>query len=205
MRKVLGILIGLAVLLGAMTPAIAIERKAKSQSLNAFWYSTEQLGPNTFRNTVWYVGAFRYKGGTFSDLYEAVDLCRNTRRGLVCESESFAVGYKELTREEFYIEETRLDSGWIDATYSLQTYDKTGGPTGPGVPTHIRADFTGLGEVERYKDSFVYEDEHRIFKFTFHNFFRLGEAEGWINGAPLGETYDAYLSLSTSTESVRKH
>jgi hypothetical protein len=122
----------------------------------------------------------------------------------VCTNESFAVGYKELTRAEFFIDETRLNTGFIDATYDLATYDEKGGPAGDPVPTHIRADFEGEGPIDRTKVTEVYEDENFIWKFTFHGFFRLAEAHGWIDGVDIGETYDAYMSLSTSAETKRK-
>lgn len=208
MRRVLGVLIGLTLFVGVAAPALAVERQTKAQSLNAFWYLNEPTGSNSWRQTTWYVGAFRStgaSGGTFSDLYQAVDNCRNTRRGVQCSPVSFSIGFKEPTREEFFVDTTRLDTGWIDATYDLQSYDALGRSVGRPVPTHIRADFAGEGEIQRFRESFVYEDEHFIFKFTYHSYFRLAEAVALIDGASIGETYDAYMSLSTSTESKRKH
>lgn len=205
-RRSLGILLGVFLLVGLVSPALAVERQTKSKSLNAFWYSYETLAPSAYRQTTWYVGAFVSSGrfgGTWSDLYQSVDLCRVTRRGPVCENESFAIGIKELTKEEFFLDERRLETGWIDATYNLETYDASGRP-GPAVPTHILATFEGVGPIESSKETFVYEDENFIFRFTFQGFFRTAESYGWIDGVSIGETYDAYMSLSTSTEQKRK-
>ncbi|MEX2457752.1 MAG: hypothetical protein WD770_02055 [Actinomycetota bacterium] len=208
-RRVLGILLGVLLLVGLVSPALAVERQTRSRSLNAFWYSYETLGPNTFRQTTWYVGAFASSGrfgGTWSDLYQSVDLCRETRRGTVCENEYFAIGFKELTRDEFFIDERRLATGWIDATYDLETYHAYSGEPepGPAVPTHILATFEGVGPIETSKETFVYEDENFIFRFTFQGAFRTAESYGWIDGVSIGETYDAYMSLSTSTEQKQK-
>jgi hypothetical protein len=206
-RRIIGILLGVFLLVGLVSPALAAERKTRSRSLNAFWYQTETLGPRTFRQTTWYVGAFASSGrfgGTWSDLYQSVDLCRETRRGTWCENEYYAVGFKELTKDEFYIDEQRLETGWIEATYDLQTYDPNTGEPGPPVPTHILATFEGVGPIEVNKETFVYEDENFIFRFTFHGAFRTAESHGWIDGVDIGETYDAYMSLSTSTETKRK-
>lgn len=207
MRRMLGVLLGVGLLLSMAAPAGAIERVSKAQSLNAFWYDNDWHSSKAYTRTTWYVGAFRSTGrygGTFSDLYRSVDECKVTRRGEICTPVSFEVGYKDLTRDEFYIEPTRLDDGFIDATYDLQSYDATGNPVGTPTPTHVRAEFEGIGEIQRYRDKFVYEDSHFIFTFEFRNFFRMGEAYGWIDGNSIGETYDAYLSLSTNAESKRK-
>jgi hypothetical protein len=203
----LGVLLGVGLLMSMASPAGAIERVSKAQSLNAFWYSSVTTGPKSFQQTTWYVGAFhttgRY-GGTFSDLYRSVDNCRSTKRGTICTPVSFDVGYKELTKDEFYIDQTRLESGWIEATYDLQSYDATGNPVGVAYPTHILAQLEGTGDIERYHDKYVYEDSHFVFTFEFRNFFRTGEAHGWIDGVDIGETYEAYLSLNTNAESKRK-
>lgn len=200
MRKVSVLILGFALTMGIAAPAQAAKptrTTSQSASANAFWYTTEQPSRNTYRTTVWYVGVYQSTDGTWSDLYSDVTTCRITPRGERCESE-FLFGFSDLSAGVFTMDASGLTAAHLENTYLVDTYDARGSLTAGSVPVSVVADWTGVGDVFRNGGRFSYCDSFICIRGTFDDAYRSAEATGSIDGAALGETYDAWLSSSTS-------
>lgn len=206
MRRIVLLALGvvLAAALAAPTAAAPpVKSKSKTASANAFWYSTQTLSRSSYRSTVWYVGVFSSTEGTWSDLYQEVATCRVTRRGDVCDYE-FRIGFSDLAGQTFTLDSRGLTTAHIDATYDLyESFDEEGNPIGTATPTHIVADWTGIGDTSQERFSSTVRTECATFRWTFNGLFRSAEATGSVNGVDLGETYDAWLSSGTSSSFER--
>lgn len=163
----------------------------ESVSANAFWYSDETLGGGRTRTTVWYVGVYKSNQDVFSDLYQDVYLCR---RDGSCATESSRFGFSDLAGQTFTIDASGLSTAHIDATYDLQEYDQNWEPVGDPDPTHIVADWSGIGELQTGRGSFSFKSGCFSYRERFRDAYRQAEATGAVDGADLGVTPDAWLS-----------
>ncbi len=198
MRRVIVIAVALAAMLAIASPAHAgkpVKTTTNSASANAFWYSFEEVSRNTYRETVWYVGVYSDDYGTFSDLYRTTTTCRVSGGGQRC-TEDFAYGYAEGAAFSMGAD---LESAHLDGTYVLEVYDGRRHSTGETQTVRAIADWEGTGEVQTSGGSFSYRDEFISIRGSFDDAFRTAEAYATVGGVSLGETYDAYLSSSTST------
>lgn len=193
-RKIFVCALAVAATVALGAPAHAakpVKTTYHSASANAFWYFSEELAGNTFRETVWYIGVYRDDYGTFSDLYRTTTTCRRTR----CTSD-YAFGYTDAVN---FTMAPDLSSAHLEGTYVLELFDGGRRPTGGTQTVDAVADFTGVGDLQTNGGSYTYRDDFVSIRATFDDAFRAAEAEGWIDGDSLGETYDAYLSSSSST------
>ncbi len=205
MRKLGLLFIGVLLALGVAVPGNAAKptrTKTASSSANAFWYFTETPARNTVVNRVWYVGVFASTDGIFSDLYEDVETCVTHGRRTDC-TYSSRYGFSDLSDGVFTIDADRLTVAHLEGTYNLETYDENGNLV-DSEPTAIVADWEGVGEIQSSSGRSTYCDPYFCFRTTFTNSFRTAEATGTVNGADLGETYDAYLSDGASRDVVRE-
>ena len=200
MRKLAILALAIAMLTFAAGPAQAskpTKTRSTNASANAFWYSTESISATSYRSTVWYVGVYQSSEGTFSDLYVDTLICEVTPPEDTCTSESSRYGFSDLARQTFTIDES-LTSSHLDAVYDLQEYDADFNPVGDPVATHIVADWTGIGSLYREKSSYSVHTPCGVLRYTSQGVNRSAEATGSVDGADLGETYDAYLATGTS-------
>src|SRR2546425_684594 len=94
-----------------------------SSSADAFWYTYEDLDATTYRESVWYVGVFQSSDGTYSDVYQDVEVCTEGGiKGEDCTIESSTYGFTELSGNEFTLNAKRLSSAHLDATYLMQAF-----------------------------------------------------------------------------------
>jgi hypothetical protein len=201
MRKVAILALAIALLAVAAGPAQAskpTKTKSADVSANAFWYTTEWLSETSYRSRVWYVGVYQSSEGTFSDLYFDSSICEVTPPEDTCTSESSRYGFSDLTGQTFTIDAKGLTTAHIDAVYDLQEYDADFNPVGDPVATHIVTDWTGVGSLSREKSSYSLHTPCGVIRYKSNGVSRSAEATGSIDGADLGETYDAYLSTGTS-------
>jgi hypothetical protein len=199
MRKVAILTFAIALLAVAASPAQANKpTKSADLSANAFWYTTETLSATSYRSTVWYVGVYQSREGTFSDLYFDSSICEVTPPEDTCTSEASRYGFSDLTGDTFTIDAKGLTTAHIDAVYDLQEYDADFNPVGDPVATHIVTDWTGEGSLSREKSSYSLHTPCGVIRYKSNGVSRSAEATGSIDGADLGETYDAYLSTGTS-------
>jgi hypothetical protein len=141
--------------------------------------------------------------GIFSDLYQEVIVCRTSRRGETCMTDAFRYGDSDLSGQTFTIDDKGLTQAHIDAVYALQEFDSFGNPVGDPVPTHIVADWTGIGDLAKQKGKFSYRSGCSVFRYSFNGLFRQAEATGSVEGSDIGETYDAWMSTDSSTSLER--
>jgi hypothetical protein len=201
MRKVAILALAIALLAVAAGPAQAskpTKTKSADVSANAFWYTTEWLSETSYRSRVWYVGVYQSSEGTFSDLYFDSSICEVTPPEDTCTSEASRYGFSDLTGQTFTIDAKGLTTAHIDAVYDLQEYDADFNPVGDPVATHIVTDWTGVGSLSREKSSYSLHTPCGVIRYKSNGLSRSAEATGSIDGADLGETYDAYLSTGTS-------
>jgi hypothetical protein len=202
MRKIAILAFAIALLALAAGPAQAskpTKTKSTNVSANAFWYTTEWLSETSYRSTVWYVGVYQSTEGTFSDLYFDSSICEvTTPPDDECTFESSRYGFGDLAGQAFTIDARNLESAHLDAVYDLQEYDADFNPIGDPVATHIVTDWTGVGSLSREKSSYSLHTPCGVIRYKSNGLSRSAEATGSIDGADLGETYDAYLSTGTS-------
>lgn len=205
MRKLGLLFIGVVLALGVVAPSVAApptKTKYASSSANAFWHFTETPSRNTVVNRTWYVGVFSSSDGIWSDLYEDVETCVTHGRRTNCTYTS-RYGFSDLSDGVFTIDASGLTVAHLEGTYNLETYDENWNVVS-SEPTAIVADWEGLGDIEESSGRSTYCDPYFCFRTTFTNSFRYAEATGTVNGADLGETYDAYLSDGASRDVVRE-
>jgi hypothetical protein len=205
MRKIGLLFIGLVVALGVVAPSVAApptRTTSESASANAFWYFTEHPNSRTTVNRTWYVGVFVDQYGTFSDLYEDVETCVTRGRRTNC-TYSSRYGFSDLSDGVFTIDREGLTESHLEATYNLERYDDNGNLV-DSEPVAIVADWEGIGDIQTSSGKSTYCDPYFCFRSTFTNSFRSAEATGTVNGADLGETYDAYLSDGASRDVERQ-
>ncbi|MFY9586225.1 MAG: hypothetical protein WAT66_02080 [Actinomycetota bacterium] len=205
MRKLGLLFIGVVLALGVIAPANAAKptrTQSANSSANAFWYFTDSPARNTVRNTVWYVGVFASNDGIWSDLYQDVETCVTRGHRTTCTYTS-RYGFSDLSDGVFTIDADGLTVAHVEGTYNLETYDENGNLVSSD-PTAIVADFEGIGEIFQNSGRSTYCDQFICFRTTFTDASRSAAATGTVNGADLGETYDAYLSSGASREVVRE-
>ncbi|MGH2709897.1 MAG: hypothetical protein ACRDH9_01660 [Actinomycetota bacterium] len=198
-RKLALLAIVAAIAVGSAMPAVAkkpVKGAYESVSANAFWYSDEPISGGGTRTTVWYVGVFKTGSDVFSDLYEDVYECDAS--GETCTTVSSRFGYSDLANDIFTIDAESLTSAHIDAVYDLQAYDENWEPVGDPDPTHIVADWEGIGTLQTGKGSYSFKSDCFSYRERFRDANRNAEAYGDVDGMDLGETYDAWLSAGAS-------
>lgn len=205
MRRWVALALGLAVAMSlAATPAQAERYRYRSGTAQAFWYSEEPTGAQTYRLTVWYVGVFVdvFEGGQhfYSDLYQEVADCRKREGGETCRTVSFKVGFSDLTGqgEVFRLDSQDLTGAHLEATYRLRTYDEQGNLVGDGERFAVVTDWEGVGEVRKSVERYSYRSDCFREESVTRGRSRATEATGSLNAAALGETYDSFIGLNVS-------
>ena len=205
MRKLGVLFIGVVLALGVAVPSIAgppTRNKYASSSANAFWNSTETPARNTVVYRTWYVGVYASSDGIWSDLYEDVQTCVTHGRRTNCTYTS-RYGFSDLSDGVFTVDPDGLTAAHLEGTYNLELYDENGNLVS-SEPTAIVADWTGIGEIQSSSGRSTYCDPYACYRTTFSDSYRSAEATGTVNGADLGETYDAWISDGAFTEVIRQ-
>ena len=171
----------------------------KEASANAFWYETQQVSKNTTRSVVTYVGVYESSDGdsAYADVYRDVETCKVTKRSEECDYTSELYGEAYLSGDEFSIADD-LSSAHLDADFEL--YSDSGDSTGT---VHVVTDWTGIGEVDSSRETYNFHSDCFSYRQTYNSSNRSAEAEGSLDDADLGETYDAWIGISSSRSTER--
>lgn len=208
MRRVCLTALAAALVVLLAGPAQAVElshERSKGGSANAFWYKTKRLSATKYRFTTWYVGVFSNAEGSWSDLYQEVDVCRRRPGRDRCRLVKYRIGVIDLTGEgDSFTVEGRARSADLVATYPLQEYDSDWKKVGRPVPTVIEAHLEGVGDLNRSTYTEEFHSGCSVFRYTFRGTSRAAIATATINGIrDLGSTDQAYIARSVSVSYSR--
>lgn len=189
-------------------PGQAVElshERSKGGSANAFWYKKKNISATKYRFTTWYVGVFSNAEGSWSDLYQEVDVCRRRPGRDRCQLVKYRIGVIDLTGEgDSFTVAGRARTADLSATYPLQEYDSDWKKVGRPVPTLIESHFEGVGGLSRSTYTEEYNSGCSVFRYTFRGTSRAAVATATLNGTrDIGSTDHAYIANSVSVSYER--
>lgn len=217
MKKVIAALAFVALATTGQTlPARAADTSTSRSGVSAggYWSKEEKLRSGSFRITSW--GISVYRGNDFVEgvAYHDVLRCKKRPtpepvadrgkrvkprpdRGCVVEESSNGTG--DVTGSRFTIDIDHFNTGHLDTTFALQSYDAKGNPKGEAVPTHVVADWTGRGDVAHSEGTYNFDqgDCHR--RETFVDDFREADASATFGSASLASAPFGSLGESSGT------
>jgi hypothetical protein len=179
--------------------------RSKGGSANAFWYKRKNISATKYRFTTWYVGVFSSSDGSWSDLYQEVDVCRRRPGRDRCHLVKYRIGVIDLTGEgDSFTVEGRSRSADLVATYPLQEYDSDWKRVGRPVPTLIESHFEGVGDLNRSTYTEEYNSGCSVFRYSFRGTSRAAVATATLDGTrSIGSTDHAYIASSVSVSYER--
>jgi hypothetical protein len=203
MRRIAAVVVFAACLLMVAGPAGAATNHYSSTVLNVYWTTRTQTGPNSYRETTWYVGVYSdSQSGTSSDGYYSEQTCvyRDARHRR-CKQNEYKVGYSNLDKkgESYTFDGQDLSAAHLVGIYPLQSYDQYGNPTGDVEWTVFHADVTGTGSVRYSRDTYSHHDRDCYTKSATTRANRPFVATGSENGNDLGSTSQGIMSSSETT------
>jgi hypothetical protein len=204
MRKLFVAALSAGLIAGLAAPAQAAERTHyESSGANAYWNSRRVVRPGVVDRTTWYVGIYAGTEGVWSDAYKDTVRCVRLDSGKRrCRLRSSLFGViEDLGDGTFTIDADGLTVADLDVTYPLQQRDpETFDPVGEVVPTHIVTHWEGIGDLDASESKSSYKTDCYWSRSTDEYRFRGAEATGTVRDKlDLGETYNGYLSWSSST------
>lgn len=208
MRKVLAVLIGASLLVpfGAIAANAAKPSRYTSTSFNAYWDTRRKIDNDTYLRIEWYSGVYDSgEGNQWSDLYKDVERCDKRVGHDRCHQKTWWYDSIDNFGTGGFTVDRRLDTGHLDATYRLVSYDH-GGRTLVGV-TSVSVDLVGVGDLN--KTRYSYTDQEGCSKYTYsgRSESRSATATGTYtigDAAPanFGSTDNANMSAGTNVEVV---
>jgi len=186
----------IAVLIGIFAiPAIAGNPSYPGAS--AFWESSETLASGAIRSTYYSVNIYGGTDGSFVDVYKDISTCEpgSDPKDTNCTDE-FSQGEVPLSAAVFSMDRKRLTRAHLDAVIPMQSYGLDWEPVGSPSPTHVVVDWTGTGDLNTDRFTYVHRDAHQTIRERFRGSNREASAAGTLGDTRLGTTSDGYLGLS---------
>jgi hypothetical protein len=202
MRKLLVAGLLTAMMVSGGRVAGAAERY-ESQSVNSFWHQRKQVDADTYLRTTWYAGAYQTGEGFWSDLYKNVRRCEKRQGRDRCRRTSFTVGViRDIGAGSFSVNRG-LGEAHLEVTYRLRKF--VDGKRVIVGKAHIVANFEGVGDVVRSRDSYSFHSKCDHFSYSGKWRYRSALARGTLDfkdlqGKDLGATRDANIARGQTVE-----
>lgn len=185
-----------------ITPAAAhaktTEKTTTSKLAFALWTKRQDIAPDVYRITNWYVEMSSGSDGMHSQLFYERFLCQDAGAEFPCVVEENRDGTSRSTGRRFSVS-TDLRRGSLDATFDVQSIYPPGVPVGDPSPVRIFVSWTAIDAPVRAQGMTEY-DGKCAYRQTVHETAVRARATGVLDGQKLGSTTEARLVSSIVSE-----
>lgn len=198
-RACVGALLCLVVATAAPPASAKTTEKTTTTKLAfALWTTRQDLAPNVYRITNWYVEMASGTDGIRSQLFYERFLCQDAATDVPCVVEENRDGTSRTKGRRFSVS-ADLREATLDATFDVQSIYPPGVPVGEPRATRIAVSWTAIDAPERAHGVIAY-DGKCAYRQTVRETGVRSSAIGKLDGASLGQTTEARLVSSVVHE-----